>query len=289
MNQKKSWTVIDILKTTTDFFTKKDIENPRLNAERLLAHVLKTDRVQLYIQFERLLTEPETQQYRDFVQRRSSFEPLQYITGETDFMDLKFIVNPDVLIPRPETEILVENVLALKNAFGKRQVSILDIGTGSGCIAASLAHHWKNCNVTATDISENSLEVAKQNSLLNNVNNRIKFINHNILDAVSFPVSDVDIVVSNPPYISLREMETLSREVKDFEPLTALTDKNDGTLFYEKIITLLAGSNSCRFALLELSATQTDKILDIANKMKFKNVQVIPDLNNLPRVLKIEL
>lgn len=288
-NRKKSWTVLEIIKTTTDFLEKKEISNPRLNSERLLSYLLKIDRVQLYIQFERVLTTAEVDSFRVLVQRRAAHEPLQYILGETEFMGLPYKVNKDVLIPRPETEMLVEKILELKENFGDQPVTILDVGTGSGCIAISIAKNWSECQVLATDISDNSLKIAQENADLNNVANQVEFKKHDILTADSFPLPNADIVVSNPPYIGKREMEQLDPEIINYEPLISLTDNDDGTLFYQKILSLIANGFQCKFIFMELNANQPDKILNIAKGAGFRNTSILRDLNNLPRILKIRI
>jgi len=240
MAKNQSWKIVDLLKTTTDFFKQKQIENPRLNAEILLAHVLNKTRINLYVEFERPIADNELKIFREYVGRRSKNEPLQYITGVTEFMGLPFKVNPSVLIPRPETEILCEEILKLQNNYSN-QVNILDIGTGSGCISISLAHFWKNSQVTGIDISRESLNTAKENIALNNIKNL------NLIEQDVFKIAEdknllenFDIVVSNPPYIAKDEMDTLQSEVKDFEPLQALTDFDDGLKFYKHIMDLVS-------------------------------------------------
>ena len=174
-------TILEILDKTTKFFKQKDIENPRLNAERLLSAILEIDRVQLYLQFDRIMSKSETKLYREYVRRRSGNEPLQYIIGETEFMGLNFKVSPSSLIPRPETEILIENTLKIRDLHKFKTPKIWDIGTGSGCIAVALAHYWPESYLIATDISDKSLELAEANALSNGVRGKIEFLNHNFL------------------------------------------------------------------------------------------------------------
>jgi release factor glutamine methyltransferase len=287
-NIQKSWKVIDILKTTTEYFTSKYIENPRLNAEQLLAHILKLDRVQLYIQFERMLSQQEVSEYRKLIRRRADEEPLQYITGKTEFMGLQFIVNPSVLIPRPETELLVEKIIETTNHLNLKNPSIIDIGTGSGCIAVSLAHYLKNSHISAIDISNDALEMAKKNARHNQINN-IDFIQYDILHTTTFPINQVDFVVSNPPYISEQEMTDLPNEIKNYEPRIALTDDKSGLIFYQKILSLIGKGLKCKFVFMEMNANLEKEILEIVNGFGFKKSLVIPDLNKLPRILKIEI
>ncbi len=203
-------------------------------------------------------------------------------------MGLPFKVNPGVLIPRPETEMLVEKTLELKENFGNQSITILDIGTGTGCMAISIAKNWSKCKVIATDVSDNSLKIAEENACLNKVNNQVEFIKHDILTADSFPLPQADIVVSNPPYISKEEITQLDAEIKEYEPLIALTDNDDGTLFYQKILSLVANGFQCKYIFMELNANQPDKILNIARGNGFKDTSIFRDLNNLPRILKIK-
>ncbi|TFH02928.1 MAG: peptide chain release factor N(5)-glutamine methyltransferase [Calditrichales bacterium] len=285
-NSQNHLTVVELIEKTSHYFKQKEIENPRLNAERLLAHLLGIDRIQLYLQFDRHLSQTEISKFRDFVRRRANREPLQYITGGTEFMGLPFKVTPGALIPRPETEILVERTLLLQADYGVTAPKVLDIGTGSGCIAISLAHHWQESQIIATDVSEESLNLARENAQLNGVSDSIAFLNHNILTDTVDPFKEVDIVVSNPPYISQEEFPDLDREVKDFEPRVALTDDGNGLGFYRKIFSLFEAGLACKFMLVELSGTQTKEILNQAQKIS-QNVHIFDDLAGIPRVLQI--
>ncbi|MCK4826997.1 peptide chain release factor N(5)-glutamine methyltransferase, partial [bacterium] len=228
-------TILEIINKTTKFFKQKDIEHPRLNAERLLAALLEIDRVQLYLQYDRLMSKNETELFRDFVRRRAEYEPLQYIIGETEFMGLNFKVTPAVLIPRPETEILIEKILLLKDTQSFPDPTVWDIGSGSGCIAVALAHYWPECIIIASDVSEDSLSLAEENASLNNVKDKIQFLKHDILTDPINSYTQADIIVSNPPYVSLKEYENLGDEIRLFEPKIALTDDSEGLTFYERI------------------------------------------------------
>jgi len=287
-NNQKTWKVIEILKTTTDFFTSKQIENPRLNAEQLLAAVLEITRVQLYVQFERMLTQNEISEYRELIRRRAGNEPLQYILGETEFMGLQFKVTPAALIPRPETELLIEKIIESVNNLKLNNPSIIDIGTGSGCIAVSLAHYIKDSKINATDVSKEALDLAESNALLNNTDN-IDFMHHDILKSEELPIKNVDIIVSNPPYVSKDEINDLPDEIKNFEPKVALTDYDSGLLFYEKILSLIDKDLKCKFVFMEMNANLKQQIVNLTTNYNFKHIEVVPDLNNLPRILKIEI
>jgi len=282
-------TILDIINKTTIFFKQKNIENPRLNAERLLSALLNVDRVQLYLQYDRLMSKSETESFRDYVRRRGEYEPMQYIIGETEFMGLSFKVTPEVLIPRPETEILIEKILLLRDSQSLSSPTIWDIGTGSGCIAVSVAHFWPESRILASDISEKSLSLAEENASQNDVINRVKFLKHDILRDPVNSSTQADIIVSNPPYVSLEEFENLGDEVRLFEPKIALTDNAEGLTFYEKIFSLIEEDGRCKFIFLEMSGTQTEKIIKIAHKYKFADFSVFNDLNNLPRILQINI
>ena len=287
---KKQWTVIEILQTVSDFFKEKNIDNPRLNAELLLGKVLHMNRVDLYVAFSRPLSENELTFYRELVRRRVQHEPLQYILEETEFMGLKFAIKPGVLIPRPETELLVEEILKLKNEFTGRP-DIIDIGTGSGCIAISLAHHWPEANILATDISETALELCRQNMELNQVNGRVTIKFQDILKPwpPDLP-TQFEVLVSNPPYISAEEIKTLPKEVQDYEPLEALSDQADGLSFYRRFFQLIKGNEiKTQYLFLEMSGTQPERIVREAQQAGIGDIEVIEDLNKIKRILKIRV
>ena len=222
------WTVLKILRWTADYFRGKEIGSARLDAELLLSATLKMDRVSLYVNFERPLNADELSSYREKVQRRASREPIQYILAETEFWSLPFNVNPAVLIPRADTEVLVEE--ALKRMDGC--CGVLDIGTGSGAIAIALAHEMPEIHVTAIDCSEKALEVARGNAQRNGVEDRVAFLAG---DLKSLPPGPYDVIVSNPPYIPSRDWEQLMPEVRDHEPRLALDGGDDGLEAYRRI------------------------------------------------------
>ncbi len=282
-------TILEIINKTTKFFKQKDIEHPRLNAERLLSALLEIDRVQLYLQYDRLMSKNETELFRDFVRRRAEYEPLQYIIGETEFMGLNFKVTPAVLIPRPETEILIEKILLLRDTQSFPDPTVWDIGSGSGCIAVALAHYWPECIIIASDVSEDSLSLAEENASLNDVKDKIQFLKHDILTDPVDSYTQADIIVSNPPYVSLKEYENLGDEIRLFEPKIALTDDSEGLTFYERIFSLIENGHRCKFILVEMSGTQTEKIIQIAEKYNFAGLNVFKDLNNLSRILQIKV
>ena len=277
-------TVLESINLSTQFLNEKGIESPRTNAELLLANILVCKRLELYLSFDRPLSEVELQKYREHIKRRGSFEPLQYITGKVEFFGLELKVNPSVLIPRPETELLAENIL---NQFPKeKKLIILDIGCGSGNIAIALAVHLPEAKIVSTDVSAEALKVAEENSERHNVSGRIKFVKHNILknDLNNFPMFDV--VVSNPPYVSKESFSSLQREIKDFEPGIAVTDNADGYTFFrtisEKASAKLKENGKLFF---EVAQGQSEEVKDIMDKNNFKNIRVIKDYQSIDRVI----
>lgn len=213
------WTVLSMLKWATTYFKEKEVRNPRYSIEWLLAFILEKKRLDLYLVYDRPITKKELAELRPLVQRRALHEPLQYITGETDFFGTKITVEPGVLIPRMETEQLMEIILEETPALESPKV--LDIGTGSGCIPIALKKACPTWDLFATDISEKALDIAKQNAIRNSVD--ISFVKDDIYKP-SFPSEEMlfDIIVSNPPYILKEEHQTLDKEVREFEPELAL-------------------------------------------------------------------
>lgn len=262
------WTVRQILDWTVNFFTSKEIPEARLSAEWLLADVLKCRRIELYIQFDRILSGAERTAYRAFVQRRAGREPVQYILGETEFYGLSFVVSRDVLIPRQDTETLVDAAIEHIRQRQLQTPVILDIGTGSGCIAIALAKQFPDADVWAIDKSDAALAVAKENAKLNDVS--IRFVSGDIFsDTIRFP-QKFDAIVSNPPYISEAEWQTVQPEVRAFEPRGALFGGNDGLDFYRKLIPkfpqLLAEHGAIFF---ETGYEQAKAVADMLKKNNF--------------------
>lgn len=217
-------TVLDVIKRTSDFFAGKAIESPRLNAELLIGHALGRKRMQLYMEFERPLTEQELELIRPLVRRRAQREPLQYIIGETEFCGLKLDVDRRALIPRPETELLVELVVGSCATPPSR---ILDLGTGSGAIALALAKAFPSAAVTAVDVSLEALELARSNAAKTGSGGRVEFHHSDWFSAV--PPQRFDLIVANPPYLSATETAETAPEVRGFEPASALTGRGDGS------------------------------------------------------------
>ena len=255
------WTVSAVLQWTTEYFKKHHLHTPRLDAEVLLAHLLKTDRVGVYTRYDRPLAPEERQAFKEMIKRRSKREPVAYITGHREFFSLDFRVGPGVLIPRPDTEVLVGKALEIRQNFGDKKISILDLGTGSGNIAICLAHKLPEDKITACDISGDSIRIAKENAIGLGANS-IGFFEGNLFEPVKG--RRFDMIVSNPPYIAKGEFKTLEADVKDFEPRSALDGGNDGLHFYRRIL------GECRqflkdggYLLLEIGAFQAAAVKDI--------------------------
>jgi len=225
-----TWTVLRILEWTSDFFSRKGIEGGRREAELLLATVLKLDRVGLYLNFDRPLSEAERHSYRELVEQRGRREPLQYILGETEFFSLPFKVVPGVLIPRADSEVLVEEALRLLDS--RTQGAVLDIGTGSGALAIAIAHERECLQVRGVDVSATALQVARDNAERNGVDGRTEWLEQ---DLFALAPGAYALVVSNPPYIPSADIPGLMPEVRDFEPHLALDGGSDGLDAYRAL------------------------------------------------------
>jgi release factor glutamine methyltransferase len=286
-------TVLEFLNGSTNYLKDHGIENPRLNAELLLARSLKLSREKLYTHFQSQVMPEEKEAMEGFIQRRVSGEPLQYILEHQEFWSINFEVDPRVLIPRPETELLVEQGLSIISKISsKRTLSILEIGTGSGVIAIALAKEMKNIFLVATDISRNALILAKENAKSAGVLDRIKFINGDLFGPLR-PLKErniFDLILSNPPYIIRRKISTLPKEVKDHEPIIALDGGEDGLAFYRRIIPeasfyLREGG----WLLLEVALGQSRIVSEmIEGGGHFFKPESIPDLSGIGRVVKAQ-
>ncbi len=229
-NKRKIWTILDVIDWGREFFAKKSIESPRLNIELLLCHALSLSRLALYSRFDQPLNNSELEAIREMVLRRAKNEPIQYIMGKTEFFGLEIEVDRNVLIPRPETEELVDFIVRSQSS-ARPPKEILDIGSGSGCISIALAKAFPEATVAGIDVSKPAIEMAKRNAEKNSIPN-VEFYKYDILRSV--PKKKFDLVVSNPPYIPMAEMAELSADVAEYEPREALTDGGDGLAFYRR-------------------------------------------------------
>jgi len=263
----KSWTIKGLIKVTTDFLKEKQIESPRLTAEVLLSHLLNINRVTLYLTLDQPLNESEISGYRELIKRRLRREPLQYITGIQEFWSLDFIVDPQVLIPRPESELLVEQAIErLKPAAvqGDHSPRILDLGTGCGALATVLAKEIPRSQIWATDVSRTAIDIARINAEKHGVSRKIEYIQGDLWQPLRDKDITFDLIVSNPPYVSAEEYEDLPPEVRSYEPRLALDGREGGFYFIREIIERSPDFlNPGGWLLLEMAPNQTDRALEL--------------------------
>jgi release factor glutamine methyltransferase len=287
-------TVLEILNWSTHYLKDHQIENPRLNAELLLARVLTLSKEGLYAHLNGQFKKEEKEALERLIERRISGEPLQYILGHQEFWSIDFKVDPRVLIPRPETELLVEQGLSIlsETSLGKTP-SVLEIGTGSGAIAISLAKEVRDIFIVATDISRGALLLAKENAKSAGILHQIEFVNADLFG----PFQSVrgnepfDLILSNPPYIDRFEIQRLAREIRDYEPMAALDGGEDGMEFYRRIISQ-APSYLRRggWLLLEVGEGQGGMVADqLERSGYFFGPQLLPDLSGIERVVKARI
>jgi release factor glutamine methyltransferase len=257
-------------------------ESARRNAELLLTHTLKKSYAWLLAHGDELLPDNLFLSYTELLERRRHGEPIQYITGEAEFYGLPFRVTRDVLIPRPETEHLIEKVIGLAPLFPRPR--IVDVGAGSGAIAVALAHEWPSAVMTATDISASALELARWNAQRTGFADRIRFLEGDLLAPVA--AEKFEFVVSNPPYVPTSDRATLSVEVREYEPGLALFAGDDGLDVYRRLIpaaidALVPGG----FVVLEIGYGQSPAITELLVRAGFEQIEFVPDLQNIPRVV----
>lgn len=276
--------ILEVINKTVPFFEKQGIENPRLNIELLLAHVLQKRRLDLYLQFERELDEATLARLRELVRRRAEGEPVQYVTGEAPFYGLTFAVNRHVLIPRPETELLVEAVLK-RVTNHQSPITVVDVGTGSGCIAVTLAKQLPAAQIVAVDASGEALAVARANARRHGVEKNTRFLQGDLVEALPDNVG-ADVVVSNPPYIASGDWATLPKEVRDFEPVQALIAGADGLEVIRRLVkTAKRVLSPSGFVALEIGAGQRAAVEQLFGDHGYGAVEVVKDLQGHERVL----
>jgi release factor glutamine methyltransferase len=280
---ERQWTILEILRWTTDYFREKSIQGPRLTAEVLLAHTLQQDRMSLYVHHDQPLEAEERSRFKTLVKQRIQGTPTQYLTGKQEFWSLEFQVAPGVLIPRPETEHLVEASINVAAQFP--QLAIIDVGTGSGNVAISLKKEIPHAEVYASDISEAALEIAKRNAgnLLDG-ESRIVFRHGDLLQP--FSGNTFDLIISNPPYVSAAEYETLSCEIREHEPKLALFAGEEGLDVYRQLIPQAHSYlNPHGYVLVEIGYGQKDSVVGIFEEHGFAIQNVIKDYAGIDRVM----
>jgi release factor glutamine methyltransferase len=282
---KNGATIAEALKEAGERLRAASVPNDLLDAQALLAEALGKDRTYLIINFNQQLSEDILSAFRTMVDRRAAGEPLQYITGRQEFFGLDFEVTPDVLIPRPETELIVEEAIRIVQQDGVARPVIVDVGAGSGAIAVTLARELGDARVIASDVSEAALRVARRNAARHGLGDRVDFVASDLLDAFA-EEEFADFILSNPPYVSEKEMTSLQREVRDWEPRMALTDSNDGLSLYRK---LLKGAPSRLrpggHLICEMGYTQSEKISNMIDHRVWGGPRLLDDLQGIPRTI----
>ena len=281
-------TIAETLKQASERLRDASIPNDVLDAQTLLAEALGKDRTYLIVNFNQPLDDDLLEQYQTLIERRAAREPLQYITGHQEFFGLGFEVTPDVLIPRPETEIIVEETIRLVQQNNIAEPVIVDVGTGSGCIAVTLARELEEARAIACDISPAALRIARRNALRHKLEDRIEFVASDLLSAFG-EGKFADFIISNPPYVSKRELPDLQREVRDWEPHVALTDHGDGLSFYRRL--LREAPSRLRpggYLICEMGYTQSEAVLAMVDSEVWKEPRLLDDLQGIPRTLVLK-
>jgi release factor glutamine methyltransferase len=287
------WTIGRLLNWTTDFLREKGAESPRLDAEVLLAHVRGCQRIELYTAFEEPASEELRQRFRELVKQRAAGKPVAYLVGQREFFSLPFEVTPDVLIPRPETELLVVRALDLAKQVPLSErtdgIQLADVGTGSGILAVTFAKRVPTAQVTAIDVSPAALAVARRNAERHGVTDRVEFVEGDLFSGL--PAEQrFDLIVSNPPYVTSAEMKELAGDVRGFEPALALDGGELGTAVIERLIAQAAGRlTAAGWLLMEISPTiveRVESLLETAPQLERRPTK--NDLAGLPRVVQAQ-
>ncbi len=282
------WTIQKLLNWITDHFTEKGIDSPRLSAELLLSHILSLQRIELYTNFDQPVSKPQLDKLHELVKRASQHEPIAHLIGKTEFYSLQIKVSGDCLIPRPETELLAERAIEfLRTRPGPQHV--LDLCTGSGCIAIAIAKNFHNAKIIATDISDSALAVAAQNLELHNLTDRVQLLCGDLFDPIikGLDATDFDLIVCNPPYVTTGEFETLAKNVRDFEPKLSLHAGTDGLDIYRRIAERIDEFLKPDAALmLEIGYAQAKAVRELLEKTDaFPQIKIEKDLTDNDRIV----
>jgi len=284
-----TWTILKLIRWTDERFKKEGLPTPRLDAEVLLAETLGVDRVDLYVRFDQPLHPEELARFKKRIQRRLKREPVAYIIGKREFWSLSFKVTPDVLIPRPETEVLVAEALKVLSQQEKTrgQVLILEIGTGSGAVSVALAKELPMASLIATDLSRKALVIAGENAHQHGVERQIQFLYGDLFDVLE-KEAKFDLILTNPPYIPRDQLPSLIPEVRDFEPRIALEGGIDGLGFFRRALPKVAGFlNPGGWFLSEIGTGQDQEVRRIAEENPdLDSLDFVNDLAGLKRVFK---
>ena len=277
--KERRMTVLEVLQAATAYFKKHNVENPRLNAEHLLAHVLGRKRIELYLEFERVLTESELAPLRDLVKRRGEGEPLQHLLGTVEFCGQVFLCDKRAMVPRPETEELVE---FLKFEIRNSKSEILDVGTGSGVIALSLAAEFPGAQILAVDVSDDALALAQENAARLKLADRVRFLKSNLLENVE---GTFDLIVANLPYISTQDRHTLSREVLRDPAVAVFASARGDELIRELIAQAPARLRPGGMLAVEIGIGQREALLSALAKKNYRDIYSKNDYSGVTRFL----
>ena len=278
--------LFEIIHWGENLLVSNGFRNVRQEIEWMLCDLLKIDRSDIYLKINSKISKRNFSKLKEWIDQRLKNKPLQYITGKTEFYGHQISVSPDVLIPRPETERLVD--IAIDTIKNLSKPKILEVGTGSGCISIALGSAKKDANILSLDVSDSALEIAKINTKKNNISN-IKFLKLDFLESI--PKGQYDLIISNPPYISKNEMKEIMLDVKEFEPKIALTDNNDGLEFYRRFSNKAKKMiNEKGSLILEVGiGSHPIRVREIFHSSGFNKIDLISDYNGDPRVIKIEV
>lgn len=292
---QRSWTVRGLLEWTTGYFQESGIATARLDAEILLAHTMRKERLDLYLQYESPVPQSLLEVYREYVRRRKQWEPVAYITGTREFYSIDFEVNPSVLIPRPETEHLVEHAIriAKDRQQGRRHapLRILEVGTGCGNIPVALARALSDSWIVSVDISADALRTAKRNlDEPNDAYGKVRLVQGDLLEWLHPTNASFHMVVSNPPYVSAEDWNRLSSEIRNHEPKVALNAGKKGTELQERILDLAPQVLTANGTLImEIDENQQEPLLETARHTgRYRTYDVFPDYTGKPRILLAE-
>ncbi len=282
------WTIGRLLTWTTEFFTERGVESPRLEAEVLLAHCRDCQRILLYTAYDEPADDELRSKFRELVKQRAAGTPVAYLVGKREFYSLEFEVTPDVLIPRPETELMVVALLDHAKQRAGGQLRIVDVGTGSGILAICAARHLPHASITAVDVSPKAIDVARRNAEKHTVTERINFMESDLISGLPDD-AEFDFIVSNPPYIKTSELAEIDKSVREFEPMMALDGGEQGTTVIEPLIAaaasrLLPGG----VLMMEVSPTIFTRVESLVDTSPLERLETINDLEGRPRVVQAQ-
>ncbi len=284
-SEKNGVTIAETLKDASEHLRLASVPNDMLDAQSLLAEALGRDRTYLIINFNERVPEDALLKFQSMIHRRAAGEPLQYITGRQAFFGLDFEVTPDVLIPRPETELIVEETIRLVQQSDIGVPVIIDVGAGSGCISVALARELGDARVIASDLSLAALRVARRNAARHGLEDQVSFVASDLLGSFA-EENFADFILSNPPYVSEMEMPTLQREARDWEPRMALTDSNDGLSLYRRLLKEASSRlKSGGYLMCEMGYTQSEKISSMVDRATWAETRILDDLQGIPRTI----